>query len=242
MIIPSPGHKIVISDLGQIELRILAMIADDTNMIRAFSSGLDLHAYTACLMFGIPLDKFDKKIKEHDDKRTAAKTINFAIVYQSRAESLAESLGIHVDSARDFMNKFFRAYPKVQQWIDYIKAFARANGYVETIYGRRRYLPNIKSSDQFVREGAERQSVNSPVQGSSGDVCFIGMIRFQEWLDANNKKTKIIGTVHDSILTEAPDEEVEEIAVMLPKIMTTDIPRITIDIKADVDILQKWKK
>lgn len=578
MVIAPPGHKIIISDLSQIELRILAMIADDTNMINAFRSGLDLHAYTACLMFGIPVETFSKKIKEHDEKRTIAKTINFGIVYQMRAESLANSLEIPLEKAQTFMKRFFEAYPKVPVWVEYIKAFARANGYVETIYGRRRYLPYIRSSESSFREGAERQAVNcvdeltevltsrgwlrysdltnhdsiltknmnsgeleweiptnisvfpeyegdiieftsksfsavttpkhrwlvtdsnsksyevtsetmsirghhrihrtgiynketsiysdnfvnligwvltdgyfknskeyntsgigvcqslransenvdridsmfaalqiktyrsvkkesecvywefygdiaknirelfpkrqltvsflmsisyqqacslmnimlsadgtvelhknnsikkrvyyasteekaglfqilctlcgyastykwrasedrsyvspklkqpilhskgiwlvsilnrktvqvvehqkkvynkkmimwcptvpntffvarrlgkvyitgnTPIQSAAGDVCFTGMCRFQDWLDTNEKKTRIIGTVHDSILTEAPDEEVEEIAVMLPKIMTTDIPRITIDIKADVDILEKWKK
>lgn len=242
MIIAPPGHKIVISDLSQIELRILAMIADDTNMINAFRSGMDFHAYTACLMFGIPLDQFDRKNKDHDEKRTSSKTINFGIVYQQRAESLAESLGITLEKAQGFMKRFFDAYPKVPVWVEHIKAFARVNGYVETIYGRRRYLPYIRSSESFVREGAERQAVNTPIQSAAGDVCFTGMCRFQNWIDTNEKKTRIIGTVHDSILTEAPDEEVEEISIMLPKIMTTDIPRITIDIKADVDILQKWKK
>ena len=231
-----------VSHNSQVELRILAMISGDTNMINAFKSGHDFHTYTACSMFGIPLDQFDKKIPEHANKRDAAKTINFGIVYQMRAESLAESLGISLDKAKAFMRSFFDAYPRVPEWVTYIKAFARANGYVETIYGRRRYLPDIRSSDDFVRESAERRAVNTPIQSAAGDVCFTGLIRFQDWLDTNNKKTRIIGTVHDSILTEAPDEEVEEISIMLPKIMTTDIPRITIDIKADVDILQKWKK
>jgi len=242
IIVASPGHKIVLADLSQVELRILAMISGDTNMINAFKSGHDFHTYTACSMFGIPLDQFDKKIPEHANKRDAAKTINFGIVYQMRAESLAESLGISLDKAKAFMRSFFDAYPRVSEWVTYIKAFARANGYVETIYGRRRYLPDIKSSDDFVRESAERRAVNTPIQSAAGDVCFTGLIRFQDWLDTNNKKTRIIGTVHDSILTEAPYDEVDEVTVVLPKIMTTDIPRITIDIKADVDVLDKWKK
>ena len=164
IIVASPGHKIVLADLSQVELRILAMISGDTNMINAFKSGHDFHTYTACSMFGIPLDQFDKKIPEHANKRDAAKTINFGIVYQQRAESLAESLGISLDKAKAFMRSFFDAYPRVSEWVTYIKAFARANGYVETIYGRRRYLPDIKSSDDFVRESAERRAVNTPIQ------------------------------------------------------------------------------
>jgi len=243
IVIAPPEHKICIADLSQIEIRILALVADDTNMINAFKSGMDFHAYTACLMFDIPIDKFDKNNnKDHADKRNGAKAINFGIIYQMRAESLAESLNIPLGKAQAFMKRFFDSYPKVSMWISYIKAFARANGYVETIYGRRRYLPNIKSNDEYTREGAERQAVNTCIQSAAGDVCFIGMIRFQEWLNINNKKSRITGTVHDSILVETPDDEVEEVSIMLPKIMTTDIPKITIEIKADVDILDKWHK
>lgn len=231
-----------ISHNSQVELRILAMIAEDQNMIYAFTSGHDFHTYTACVMFDVPLDKFDKENKEHAEKRSAAKSVNFGVAYGMRPESLAYQLNIPIDRAVAFMRRFFGTYPKVAQWIENIKAFARANGYVETIYGRRRYLPNIFSSDPYVREGAERQAINSPIQGSAGDVCFLGMIRFQEWLDANNRNAKIVGTVHDSILVETPEDEVVEISKILSSIMTKDIPRITIELKSDIEILDKWQK
>ena len=232
----------MIVDLSQVELRILSMVAEDQNMIYAFNSGHDFHTYTACIMFDIPLDKFDKQNKEHNEKRSAAKSINFGIVYQMRAESLAAQLGISNEKAFAFMKRFFSTYPKVNQWILNIKAFAKAHGYVENIYGRRRYLPYIYSSDDFVREGAERQAVNTPIQSSAGDVCFIGMTRFQNWLDDKNSQSRIIGTVHDSVLTETPEDEIDDVVEMLPKFMTQDIPRITVELKADVDVLDKWQK
>jgi uracil-DNA glycosylase family 4 len=165
MIIPEKGHKLVISDLSQVELRILAMMADDPAMTHAFMSGHDFHAYTACHMFNIPMDKFDKKDKEHNEKRSFAKTINFGIVYGIRAETIANDLVITLDRAKAFMASFFNTYPKVAQWISGIKAYARQYGYVENIYGRRRYLPFINSSDEYKREGAERQAINTPIQG-----------------------------------------------------------------------------
>lgn len=242
MIIPEDGHKFVIADLSQVELRILAMISGDQSMIRAFEMGHDFHTYTACVMFDIPIDTFDKGNKEHNEKRSVAKTINFGIVYQMHASSLAEQLQIPISRAEGFMKRFFGAYPKVPEWAAYIKAFAKQNGYVENIYGRRRYLPNIFSSDDRIREGAERQAVNTPVQGSAGDICFIGLIRFQQWLLENKMKSKIVGTVHDSILVEAPFDEVDVVASVLPQTMTQNIPRVTVEIKADVDILDKWVK
>lgn len=243
MVIPSKGCKLLIGDLSQVELRVLAMMANDTNMIKAFESGHDFHTYTACIMFGIDIAMFDKdKNEDHKKKRSAAKNINFGIVYQMRAESLAAGLNIPLKDAVDFMNKFFASYPNVAKWIENTKNFARTNGYVETLYGRKRFLPDIHSSDQFTREGAERQAVNTPIQSSAGDISFIGIIRTQEYIDKTNKKTKIIGTVHDSILLDTPFDEVDEMADMLPSLMTVNIPRVTIPLKADLDILDMWVK
>jgi DNA polymerase-1 len=242
MVIPEDGHKLVIGDLSQVELRVVAMISDDQNMIHAFSSGHDFHAYTACVMFDIPLDKFDKSIKEHSEKRSYSKSINFGILYQMQSASLANKLGVTIDKAEAFMKKFFSAYPKVSAWVNYTKAFARQHGYVDNFYGRRRFLPDIYSSTDYIREGAERQAVNTPIQSTAGDICFIGLNRFYNWLLENNMKSKIIGTVHDSILVEAPFDEVALVEETLPLMMTKDIPRINIELKADVEVLDKWIK
>jgi len=242
IIIPNEGCKLIVADLSQVELRVLAMLANDSAMINAFESGHDFHTYTACVMFGISIERFNKEDKDHNEKRSSAKTINFGIVYQMRAETLANNLNISLEKANDFMNKFFRSYPNVAQWIKDIKQFARKNGYVENLYGRRRYLPNINSTDLFKKEGAERQAVNTPVQGTAGDISYFGIIRLQEYIDKNNLKTKIIGTVHDSILFDAPEDEIDTLSKIIPDLMTKNIPRVTIELKADVDILDKWIK
>ena len=242
MVIPSVGCKLLIGDLSQVELRVLAMMANDSAMIAAFESGHDFHTYTACIMFNIDIAIFNKKNPDHHEKRSSAKAINFGIIYQMQAKTLASNLNIKLEAAVDFMNKFFTAYPNVARWIESTKNFARVNGYVETLYGRKRYLPEIFSSESYTREGAERRAVNTPIQSSAGDISFIGIIRTQEYIDKTNKKTKIIGTVHDSILLDTPFDEVDEMKDMLPSLMTVNIPRVTIPLKADLDILDMWDK
>ena len=243
MVIPRKGYKLLLCDLSQIELRILAQLANDTNMIRAFESGYDFHTYTACSMFNISIDKFDKKNSaEHASSRDAAKTINFGIIYGQGASALAESLKISLQKAEAFMHQFFGSYPKVPEWISYIRSFAYQYGYVETLYGRRRYLPNIYSSINSIRAEAERMASNTPIQGSSSDVFVIGMNRYQDWIDENRLDISIVGTVHDSILSEVPYDLVDMVIPKLHDLVTKDIPRITIELKADIVALDKWVK
>lgn len=242
MIIPDEGCKLISCDLSQIELRILAMIAEDKAMIQAFESGHDFHTHTACTMFHIDIDKFDKINPQHKEARDSAKGVNFGLVYQSSAGSLANRLNISIAKADEFMRKFFTTYPSVFKWFTYIKQFAIQHGYVDTLYGRKRYLPYLYSSVKNLREGALRQAVNTVIQSVAGDVCFIGLIRLHQWLDKHKMKSKIIGTIHDSILIESPYDEVDNVAANISNLMTKDIPRITIELKADVDILDRWEK
>jgi len=242
MVIPAEGCKLLLSDLSQVELRVLAMLSNDTAMISAFESGYDFHSMTACTMFGIPIEHFDKANPDHDKKRTAAKSINFGIVYQQGPKALADSLNISFQEAQNFQNLFFKSYSGVRQWINYIKSFALKNGYVETLYGRRRYLPYVYSSIDGVREGALRQCVNTPVQGTASDITAYGIIRLDNYLLNSNYKSKIIGTIHDSIMCEVPIDEVDHISEKLIQAHSIDIPKITIPLKADLDILDKWKK
>lgn len=242
MIIPKKGAKLIVCDLSQIELRILAMMSHDVSMINAFKSGVDLHTYTACIMFNIALEEFDKKNPKHSEYRSAAKSINFGIVYQMSATSLANRLDIKIDKAVEFMDKFFKSYPNVKTWINQTKQFAMTHGYVENLYKRRRYLPGVRSTIEAVREAELRKAVNTPIQSSAGDIFFIGMLRIARWFRETNKKSKIVGTVHDSVLIESPYEEVEEVSENVINFLTKNIPSVTIDLEADLDILDKWQK
>lgn len=242
MVIIEHGYKLLIADMSQIELRMLAFLSQDQNMIKAFESGHDFHTYTACEMFNIEHNKFDKENPEHKKSRDNAKIINFGIVYLMAAETLARDLGISLGQAQLFMNKFFNSYPKVRQFINETISFARQNGYVESLYGRRRYLPNIHSSSEYIRAEAERRAVNSKIQSSSADITNIAIIKIQNWLDKENKKSKIIATVHDSILVEVLEKEILEVSEKVVDSMTKNVPRINIMLRADLDILERWKK
>lgn len=243
MVIPREGYKLVSADLSQAELRILAMMADDKRMIEAFASGHDFHSYTACVMFGIDPQKFDKDNNlDHKAKRNVSKNINFGIAYQMSANSLANDVGISLKEAQDFIDKFYNTYSNVRRWIDKTKAFAIKNGYVQTLHGRRRYLPYVYSSDQRIREGALRQAVNTPIQGTASDCACFGLIRVQKYIDENNLKTKPIMIIHDEIILETPIEEVDLMMEKLPYFMTKNLPRITIPLVAEAETLSRWKK
>ena len=243
MVIPSKGNKLLVFDLSQIELRVLALLANDQNMIHAFMSGHDFHTYTACIMFNILIATFDKENNpDHALKRSMAKATNFGLIYQSTVASLAEKVGVSIEKAQNFTNKFYESYPKVYIWIQNTKAFAKHHGYVETLYGRRRYLYDIYSSNEAVRTGAERQAVNTPVQGSAGDIFFIGFNRIQDQLDKMKASSLLVGTVHDSAIIDACPEEIDELVRVVPDLMTKNIPRVPIELKVDTQIMDKWVK
>lgn len=242
MIIPETGWKLLSADLSQIELRILAMVSGDKAMINAFRSGMDFHTATACNMFNIKPEDFDKSNPSHKDKRTVSKTINFGVIYQESPKSLSERLGITEREAESFINKFFRAYPDVKNWMDDTRAFVKRKGYVETLYGRRRYLPSALSSDEYAKAEALRMAVNTPIQSTASDICCMALVKFQNWVDKENMKSRPVGIIHDCILAEAPEDEIEKTALHLVEFMTQNIPKVTGDIKVDLEILDRWAK
>jgi len=212
-------------------------------MIDAFASGHDFHAYTACVMFGIPLDSFDKKKPEHEKARSSAKCINFGIVFGLQAKSLAEDLGITELAALDFMNKFFSSYPNVKKFIQENELFVQQYGYVETLYGRKRYLSKARSSNDIEKGKALRQSTNTRIQSSANDITAIGVSRCQEWLENNPQyRSMLVATIHDSIIAECPEKYTEELVPVFVNCMTKDIPKVTMPLKVDVDIQDVWTK
>lgn len=252
MIIPKPGCKLILLDLGQIEIRVLAMLSGDRGMIDALESGFDFHSSTACKVFDIPMSEFDKSNPDHNSKRTAAKSINFGIAYLMGPKALAEQIKATEEEAEKFIEMWFDAFPLVKKFIDGTRAFIFEHHYVETLYGRRRYLPNIESTKKYVdkngkdfypvREEAIRQGTNCVIQSPASDIFSMGLIKNQNMLDKYKMKTKIVGTVHDSIIFESPEDEIEIISVEGVKNMTLDIPRVTIKLTSDVDILDRWEK
>jgi uracil-DNA glycosylase family 4 len=242
MIIPSEGKEFIIADLSQLELRLAAMLANDENMTKAFSSGIDIHSYTACLSNNILFDQFDRSNPVHEDLRSASKAVNFGILYLMGPRALAERINVTYEEAELFILKWFTAYPKIYRWINATKEEAMRNGYLTTLYGRRRYFPYLQSSVKFEVEETLRQAVNFKIQSLGSDICSIGMIRLYDFLVREKLKSKIVLNVHDSIMVENIPEEREIIQENIVKFMTQDIPLITIKLEVDVIVLDKWRK
>jgi DNA polymerase-1 len=207
------GFKIVSVDYSQIELRIIASLAEDKKMIDSFKKGEDIHIRTAADIHGVALDKVTREM------RYAAKAVNFGIIYGQGATGLAAGTGISRAEAMDFIDRYFELHRSIRDYLDRTKALARENGYVETFFGRRRYLPEINSSIQQVRAGAERAAINHPIQGTAADLMKLAMIAVNEKLTSVSPKSKIILQVHDELVLEVPNGEVEKVATFVQKEM-----------------------
>lgn len=244
MVIPRPGHKFVTADLSQAELRVMAQLSGDEAMIDAFIGGFDLHAYTACkALLHIPLEQYDDKNPEHKKARTGSKSINFGIIYLIGPKKLAEQIGVTPAEAQQYIEAWFGMYPKVYTWIENTKRFAIEHGYTETLYGRRRHLPDIKSPDDFIREAAIRRAVNTPIQSSANDIAFMALIRMNKYIKEHGLGAKIILVVHDEIIIETPEHEVDIVQSKLVEFMTKDIPKMDkVPLVADPSVLDRWEK
>ena len=203
------GQKIISADYSQIELRLIAEISDETNMIQAFQEGQDIHASTASKLFKIPLEEVSKT------QRSQAKTVNFGIVYGQGAFALAEQTGLSRTEAKQMIDAYYATYPKLKDWMAEQVKKARDLGYVETILGRKRHLKDINSHNFVVRGHAERNAVNAPIQGSAADIIKIAMINIQKLLDTQNLQTKMLLQVHDELVFEAPESELETATTLI---------------------------
>lgn len=204
--VPRNSDYVLLSaDYSQIELRIIAHLSGDKGMIGAFGQGLDIHTATAAKVYGLPLDEVDR------DMRRNAKMVNFGIIYGISAFGLAERLGIPRKEAAEIIQNYFREYPGIKAYMNSQIEFARKNGYVETMLGRRRYLRDINSSNSVVRGFAERNAINAPIQGSSADMIKIAMIRIHEQLKRQKLQSKMILQVHDELVFDVFKPEQEEV-------------------------------
>lgn len=231
--VSAEGKKIISADYSQIELRLIAEISGEDNMIKAFQDGEDIHASTAAKLFKIPLEEVSKT------QRGQAKTVNFGIIYGQGAFALAEQTGMSRTEAKQMIEAYFETYPKLKEYMAAQVSKAREQGYVETILGRKRHLKDINSNNFVVRGHAERNAVNAPVQGSAADVVKLAMIKIDKELDAQNLKTKMLLQVHDELIFEAPVDEVEAasklIKTEMERALETQVPLLV-----EVGVGKNW--
>ncbi|HWT31636.1 MAG TPA: DNA polymerase I, partial [Propylenella sp.] len=211
--IAEEGYKLVSADYGQIELRILAHIADIPQLRRAFAEGLDIHAMTASEMFGVPVEGMDPSV------RRRAKAINFGIIYGISAFGLANQLGIPRGEAGDYINRYFERFPGIRGYMEETKRFAREHLYVETLFGRRAHYPDIRSSQPNLRSFQERAAINAPIQGSAADIIRRAMIRIERALEEAGLNARMLLQVHDELVFEVPDEEVGDTLPVIKRVM-----------------------
>ncbi len=224
------GSKLISADYSQIELRLLAHIADIPQLKKAFADGFDIHAMTASEIFGVPVKGMPR------DVRARAKAINFGIVYGISGFGLANQLGIARDEANDYIKKYFQRFPGIRDYMEATKEYAREHGYVETLFGRRVHIREIRSSNQGHRGGAERAAINAPIQGSAADIIRRAMVRMPDALAAKKLKTKMLLQVHDELIFEAPDKEVDQAIAIAKSVMEkSSLPALQLSVPLEVD-------
>ncbi len=228
--VATPGHKLISADYSQIELRVLAHIADIPQLKKAFADGQDIHAMTASEMFNVPMKDMDSSV------RRRAKAINFGIIYGISAFGLANQLGISRQEAGDYIKTYFKRFPGIRAYMDETKARARAQGYVETIFGRRMHFPRITSTNPSERSFLERASINAPIQGSAADIIRRAMICMDKALASDKLNVKMLLQVHDELIFEAPEAEVEAAIPVIRRIMEkAPEPAVQLSVPLQVD-------
>jgi DNA polymerase-1 len=230
-----PGSVIVSADYSQIELRIMAHISGDEGLTRAFAEGADVHRATASEVFGTPMAEVTP------EQRRYAKTINFGLIYGMGAFGLAASLGIEQKAARDYIARYFARFAGVKRYMDETKARAAELGYVETLYGRRIYLPEIRGGNGPRRAGAERQAINAPMQGTAADLIKLAMLAVQAELDRERRATMMVMQVHDELVFEVPEAEVAWVRETVPRLMS-GVAKLNVPLLAEVGVGHNWEE
>src|SRR5262249_23610814 len=207
--IPRKGWWLFAADYSQIELRLLAHLSGDPLFVQAFQSGDDIHRQTAALIFDVPAEQVTK------DMRASAKTINFATIYGQGPHALSRQLGIAHAEAKAFIERYFQRFSRVREYLDSMVAFAREHGYVQTIFNRRRYIPELRDRNFNIRAFGERTAANSPIQGSAADLIKVAMIRIHHALESRRLKAKMLLQVHDELVFEVPGPELEVVSALV---------------------------
>jgi DNA polymerase-1 len=227
------GMRLLSADYSQIELRIIASMAKDAAMMDAFKKGEDIHARTAANINGVPLDQVTPQM------RRAAKAVNFGIIYGLGYVGLAQGEGISRQEAKEFIEKYFSIHTNIKAWLTNTKKLAHDNGYVETLFGRRRYFPEINSSNGMLVAAAERQAINAPIQGTAADVMKLAMIKVREKLASVSPKAKLLLQVHDEIVIEAPVDDVDRVAKFMKDTME-NVYTLNVPIVVEVGVGKNW--
>ena len=230
---PAEGNLYIDADYSQIELRVLAHISNDEHMVQAFINGEDIHKQAASKVFNTPIDEVTK------EQRSNAKAVNFGIVYGISDFGLAEQLHISRKKAKQYIDQYLEEYSGIKQFMTDIVEKAKETGYVETQFNRRRYIPELKSSNYMVRQFGQRAAMNTPIQGTAADIMKIAMKNVLKELKARNMKTKIVLQVHDEMMLEAPLEEVEEVKELLQKCMENAC-KLNVPLIAEVSEATNW--
>ncbi|MFT5532302.1 MAG: DNA polymerase-1 [Candidatus Paceibacteria bacterium] len=227
------GSVIVSADYSQIELRIMAHLSGDANMLRAFADGIDIHRATAAEIFSTSAADVTT------EQRRYAKVINFGLIYGMSAFGLAGNLGIERGAAQSYIDKYFARFSGVKQFMDETRLKAKAHGYVETVFGRRLWLPEINSPNGPRRQGAERAAINAPMQGTAADLIKLSMVAVQSWLETDGLKSLMVMQVHDELVLEVPQDELELVRVTLPALMA-GVADLKVPLTAEVGIGKNW--
>jgi DNA polymerase-1 len=233
--IAPPGRCIASADYSQIELRIMAHLSADARLLDAFAHGEDVHRATAAEIYGIT------PLEVGPDQRRAAKVINFGLIYGMSAFGLARELGLERAAAASYMERYFARYPGVAKYMEETRQMAKEKGYVETVFGRRLWLPEIRSSNAGRRQGAERAAINAPMQGTAADLIKLAMLAVQRWLDDTGMQTRQIMQVHDELVLEVPDEEIAAVRHELPKLMG-GVAQLAVPLLVEIGVGANWEE
>jgi len=231
--IAPPGSRILSADYSQIELRIMAHISGDEGLLQAFNAGQDVHRATASEVFGVPVAEVTP------EQRRTAKVINFGLIYGMSAFGLASNLGIERDAAKLYIDRYFTRYPKVADYMERTRREARRLGYVETVFGRRLWLPEINSPNGPRRAGAERAAINAPMQGTAADLIKLAMIAVQGWLKRERLQARLIMQVHDELVLEVPEAELSPLRAEVPRLMS-GVAELKVALLAEVGAGANW--
>jgi DNA polymerase-1 len=233
--IAPPGSRIISADYSQIELRIMAHLSGDKSLLRAFAAGEDIHRATAAEIFAcIPLEVTP-------EQRRYAKVINFGLIYGMSAFGLASQLGIERSAAQAYMDRYFARYPGVADYMARTRDMAKQQGYVETVFGRRLWLPDIKGGNGPRRQAAERAAINAPMQGTAADLIKLAMIAVHRWLRENHMKTLLVMQVHDELVLEVPQDELAAVRQALPGLMC-NVASLAVPLVAEVGEGANWEQ
>jgi DNA polymerase-1 len=232
--VPAPGFKLLSADYSQVELRVIASISGDESMSAAFKNDEDIHARTAKEIFGLSAtDQVDR------EQRRKAKEVNFGIPYGVSAFGLASRLGLGNNEAKEIIDEYFRRFPGIKTYIDTTIQFAREQGYVKTLAGRRRYIPDINASNFNIRSFAERTAINMPIQGTAADLIKMAMIKIDDQFNERGFKSRMLLQVHDELIFEVHENEIEEVRTLIRECMESAIT-LSVPLKVEMGVADNW--